>query len=121
MARQNEFTEKTKQEAFERERHRCESCGVKLIVSAANFHHRRPIQDGGTAELSNCQVLCQYCHVGTDFTFRELHPNAPPRIMFVDDLPYEERVEIAKRQQRRYEQQKREKNRRNKRNNPFDE
>src|SRR5690606_14219188 len=63
-----EFSRKTKAEAFARAKGKCESCGVKIRPgNGPHYDHRIPdAVDGGT-DLSNCQVLCNACHgVKTD-------------------------------------------------------
>ncbi len=56
-----EFSRRTKLEAFERAKGRCETCGSK-IISGAEYDHI--IEDTLTHDnsLSNCRVMCSKCH-----------------------------------------------------------
>ena len=60
MSRQ-EFTGKTKAEAWLRAGGKCESCG-NVIRRGPQYDHRIPCGDGGSNDLANCQVLCEFCH-----------------------------------------------------------
>ena len=62
--KRNEFSNKTKLDAWTRAKGRCEECGVK-IVSGAEYDHRIACGldcDGGDNSLDNCVVLCGPCH-----------------------------------------------------------
>lgn len=101
-----EFSSLTKLKAFARARQKCERCGAQLDVDAKQkavlpeFHHRLPAQEGGTAELENCQVLCYDCHKGSIEIFVELHPKSPPRALFVRGLSKRQRMLIAMKEKR---------------------
>ena len=73
MARsyEDEFTEETVKEAWRRAEGRCELCNKQLVYknrdkdfedTAWNAHHKITVADGGSASLSNCQILCLDCH-----------------------------------------------------------
>jgi 5-methylcytosine-specific restriction protein A len=61
MARQ-EFSKRTKRDAFVRANGRCEKCDAKLTPQKFAYDHVNP--DGLTGEptLENCMVLCDPCH-----------------------------------------------------------
>lgn len=91
MADRNEFSRKTKVEAFDRANGKCECCGVKLRPSnPAHYDHRIPDAVGGVNDLSNCQVLCKNCHglkttktdvpaIAKTKATRDKHINAMPK------------------------------------------
>lgn len=74
MARPNEFSRSTQQQALTRQKFRCASCGTRIYGlgftgraehkygEGAHAHHVRPIQYRGSASLDNCVILCQSCH-----------------------------------------------------------
>lgn len=57
-----EFSAKVKREAWERCAGKCEWCTAKLYPGKFAYDHARPDGLGGTADLPNCQVLCDSCH-----------------------------------------------------------
>ena len=59
-----EFSKKTKAEAFQRARGRCEcGCGSKLTPGEVEYDHWPvPAALGGSNELTNCRVLRTKCH-----------------------------------------------------------
>lgn len=61
MAR-NEFSAKTKREAWAICDARCEACGFILHGKPHHFDHANPDALGGRATLDNCRVLCVACH-----------------------------------------------------------
>lgn len=69
MAREEDFSRKTKWAAIERQGGVCAFCGVTLETpwSEGEYrgyaHHLRPIRHGGTAELDNCVYLCWGHHL----------------------------------------------------------
>jgi Fe-S oxidoreductase len=72
--KRDEFTLNTKEQALDRQRNRCGSCGAAVsyltpiedaknkYLEFARAHHMRHCQQGGTSDLSNCVILCQACH-----------------------------------------------------------
>jgi len=62
--KRDEFTAKTKEQAYERSKGRCENklCGLPLQIGKIHFDHIIPCRLGGTGEIQNCQVLCESCH-----------------------------------------------------------
>ena len=64
MTRQRqEFSPKTKLEAFARSKGNCEHCGVKIRPgNGPHYDHATPDAVGGEPTLENCQVLCKPCH-----------------------------------------------------------
>jgi 5-methylcytosine-specific restriction protein A len=87
MRKRQEFSRKTKAEAFALAKGRCK-CGVKLSVrTGIHYDHIIPDAVDGGNDLSNCQVLCKTCHgIKTDkkdkgeiaetFRIRDKHTNA---------------------------------------------
>lgn len=61
MSRQ-EFSRKTKAQAFERANGCCESCSAKLKVGEVEYDHVLPCALGGDNTLENCACLCKICH-----------------------------------------------------------
>jgi 5-methylcytosine-specific restriction enzyme A len=57
-----EFTPRTKDKAWVRDEGKCRKCGVKLRPGKERYDHILPAALKGTADLSNCQVLCELCH-----------------------------------------------------------
>ena len=58
-----EFTRKTKLEAWRRSGGACESCGKKIRTGdGPEYDHRVSAFNGGSNDLSNCDVLCKACH-----------------------------------------------------------
>lgn len=57
-----EFTKRTKLDAFARSGGKCEGCGAKLATGRIEYHHDKECTYGGTRELVNCVVLCRGCH-----------------------------------------------------------
>jgi 5-methylcytosine-specific restriction protein A len=65
MSKRNEFSKRTKLEAWQRAKGRCEECGVKLSTTNVEFHHAKPCtfdDDGGDNSVSNVVVLCRLHH-----------------------------------------------------------
>lgn len=63
MTRRQEFSNRTRLQAWERAGGRCEECGVKLHVGdRREYDHRIPCALGGDNGLGNCVVLCGPCH-----------------------------------------------------------
>ena len=61
-AKRQEFSKRTKLEAWTRAQGRCEcGCGLK-IIGRPEYHHRIEAAVGGDANLENCQVLDPKCH-----------------------------------------------------------
>jgi 5-methylcytosine-specific restriction protein A len=56
-----EFSKKTKLEAWERCGGRCECCGQK-ILGTPEYHHILPDNLGGLNDLRNCMVMAKKCH-----------------------------------------------------------
>ena len=51
---------------------RCERCG---LAGKLEVHHKRPLQEGGTAfDPENCEILCAPCHI------REHRPPLAPGV-----------------------------------------
>lgn len=94
----HEFSVKIKRSAFAEAQYMCVRCQVPLYWSRYDlgtlggtepeFHHKLPIQDGGSREFENCEVLCQDCHSGNDSTFRANHPstNAKSRVIHLQGV-----------------------------------
>jgi hypothetical protein len=69
------FSDDVKDRAFVRSGGKCECtrtnhphrgrCGARLTRATAEFHHITAQSVGGSDGLSNCEVLCHECHVGT--------------------------------------------------------
>jgi len=71
------FSDDTKKKAFQRSRGQCECertkcshrnlqrCATLLTRHGAEYHHKTAESDGGNDDLSNCEVLCTLCHLGT--------------------------------------------------------
>ena len=57
-----EFTKRTKLDAFERSGGRCEACRARLFPGNIEYHHSTECTFGGAGELGNCSVLCRACH-----------------------------------------------------------
>ena len=49
--------------ALDRADWRCEGCGVAAGSGGLEVHHVKPLQFGGSNELSNLRVLCVPCHL----------------------------------------------------------
>lgn len=60
----NEFSRKTKAQAFERSKGLCENkaCGIKLFPGKIAYDHVNPDWTSGDNSLENCEVLCLDCH-----------------------------------------------------------
>ena len=58
-------TPKLRYDVFERDGHRCCSCGANA-ASGAVLHcdHITPVSRGGLSEISNLQTLCSTCNIG---------------------------------------------------------
>lgn len=72
--RPNEFSRATQRYALARQKHRCASCGTRIVSlgesgraqhqygEGAQAHHIRHVKFGGSNALSNCVILCWSCH-----------------------------------------------------------
>lgn len=56
------ISQETRNKAFERDNHICQSCGMRLDKKMAQLHHIVPMSKGGTNDLSNLTTLCANCH-----------------------------------------------------------
>ena len=56
-----EFTPKTKLQAWDRCKGRCERCTAK-ILGGPEYDHIVPAAIGGGNDIDNCAVLCRTCH-----------------------------------------------------------
>jgi len=54
-----EFTDKTKREAYERQKGVCSKCGKKFKIEEMEADHITPWIDGGKTTAENCQMLCR--------------------------------------------------------------
>lgn len=58
-----EFSRRTKLQAWDRCGGQCEECGRALRPGdRIEYDHRIPCEFGGGNTLDNCQVLCGWCH-----------------------------------------------------------
>jgi 5-methylcytosine-specific restriction endonuclease McrA len=59
----DEFSAKTKDQAYARSNGFCENkaCGAKLQTGKFTYDHILPCAFGGEGTLVNCQVICQSC------------------------------------------------------------
>jgi 5-methylcytosine-specific restriction endonuclease McrA len=57
-----EFSKKTKLDAFRRSDGKCEECASILRPGRFEYDHDKPAAFGGGAFISNCRVLCSGCH-----------------------------------------------------------
>lgn len=57
-----EFSKRTKLEAFTRANGRCEKCSARLSPGNIEYHHAKEAAFEGPATLENCTVLCKTCH-----------------------------------------------------------
>jgi len=58
-----EFTPRTKLDAWKRSNGHCENCGIKIIAgNGPEYDHIVAAALGGAADLDNCAVLCRNCH-----------------------------------------------------------
>jgi 5-methylcytosine-specific restriction protein A len=63
VRKRQEFSRKTKAEAFARAKGKCESCSVKIRPGVGpEYDHIIPDAVDGGNDLSNCKVLCFNCH-----------------------------------------------------------
>lgn len=62
MTNRQEFSKRTKREAFERAAGHCEICGAKLFPGQFEYDHEIECALGGDNSLSNCIVKCKTCH-----------------------------------------------------------
>lgn len=56
-----EFTRKTKEQAFKRANGHCEGCGSTLVGQSIRYDHRITDWMGGANTLENCSVLGRKC------------------------------------------------------------
>ena len=57
------FNEREKQEAYERQEHKCAGCGDKFEYSEMHGDHIKPWSKGGRIVPENCQMLCTKCNL----------------------------------------------------------
>lgn len=57
-----EFSKRTRLEAWTRCGGRCEGCGAILRPGHFDYDHHTPAAFGGRAVAENCRVLCKPCH-----------------------------------------------------------
>lgn len=97
MSRDNNFLRSTQVEALSRQGNRCALCGESIFAlgdesrashahgESAQAHHMIPVKCGGSADVTNCVVLCQSCHYtvheGGNYRFGEVTSRAA-------DYPY---------------------------------
>jgi 5-methylcytosine-specific restriction protein A len=62
--KRDEFSKKTRREAWDRSGHRCELCGTFLVGKPKEYDHKTEDYFGGSNSLDNCRVLCVACHGG---------------------------------------------------------
>ena len=64
MTKRDEFSAKTKDQAYARSGGLCENkaCKLPLVIGHIHYDHILPCALGGKATLANCQVLCEPCH-----------------------------------------------------------
>lgn len=74
MPRDEDFPRVVQQQALDRQGYVCASCGERIAFlgekgrkenrfkEIGHGHHVRPIHSQGTADVSNCVVICQSCH-----------------------------------------------------------
>lgn len=61
--RRQEFSARTKVEAFAAAMGRCQSCGVKLTpATGTEYDHSTACALGGDNSITNIVVLCRNCH-----------------------------------------------------------
>jgi hypothetical protein len=59
------ITPKVRYDVFERDGHRCCSCGARVGGGVAlHVDHIVPVSRGGLSELDNLQTLCSSCNFG---------------------------------------------------------
>lgn len=63
------FSNTTKEQALKDAGYKCEKCKTPLTMNTAEAHHKTSVDAGGSDALSNCQILCHSCHVGTTTTY----------------------------------------------------
>lgn len=56
--------QKARAAAKQRDGHQCQRCG--LVTESLSVHHRVPVRQGGTHDLSNLISLCAACHGQVD-------------------------------------------------------
>ncbi len=62
MSNRNEFSPKTKRDAWDRSGFSCEACGTRLVGKPREYDHIEEDYFGGSNSLDNCRVLCVACH-----------------------------------------------------------
>jgi 5-methylcytosine-specific restriction enzyme A len=63
VRKRQEFSRKTKAEAFASAKGKCENCGVKIRPgNGPEYDHIIPDAVDGGNDLGNCKVLCFNCH-----------------------------------------------------------
>jgi 5-methylcytosine-specific restriction endonuclease McrA len=59
------ITPKVRYDVFERDGHRCRSCGVRVGEGVVlHVDHIMPVSQGGLSNLENLQTLCSECNFG---------------------------------------------------------
>ncbi|MDG6970418.1 MAG: HNH endonuclease [Nitrososphaerota archaeon] len=56
------FTRTQKNEALEKQNHKCARCHKKLDLCATHFHHKASWESGGRTVTRNEAALCANCH-----------------------------------------------------------
>ena len=51
-------------DVFNRDNHRCVSCGATSDTETLHVDHIHPVSKGGLTEMNNLQTLCQSCNLG---------------------------------------------------------
>ena len=66
--KREEFSKRTRLEAFTRCGGRCEGCGCILKPNGFDYDHDKTAYFSGRGILENCRVLCTTCHDKKTFT-----------------------------------------------------
>ena len=56
------FTNLEEAEIMDSQKGKCAICGTNLIKNSVKYDYKKPLDQGGTTELSNAEVLCMNCH-----------------------------------------------------------
>jgi len=62
MSDRLEFSKRTKLEAYQRAKGRCEECGARLDAGNVDYHHKNECTMGGDNSPENCMAVCKTCH-----------------------------------------------------------
>lgn len=57
------FNEREKQEAYEKQDHKCAICGKEFEYKKMHGDHKTPWSEGGRTVPENCQMLCIECNI----------------------------------------------------------